>query len=145
MKHEQINSDSGFSSMDSVVEHIKNKKWKKALLILEREIDQSTSDPRAYFFAGLAYTATKKLEKGIQVLKEAIRLKPDYASAYAALSSIHIKMGDFDAAMETFNNQKVSESSNDRKPAESDGESTNGNENGSEKAPSGTSETSTIH
>ncbi|MBF0545860.1 MAG: hypothetical protein HQM08_15560 [Candidatus Riflebacteria bacterium] len=120
--------DSG--EIDLVLGHLKAKRWKKALIILEKVISESYPEARTFFLAGLAYIEINDLEKGIKALNEAIRLKPDHTGAHAALSSIHLQRGDIEAAMESYKKLKLLEpvQTKETEPPPTDEEETTGKE-----------------
>lgn len=59
-------------------------------------------DPRFYYSKGLAFKALKQYAEAINVFKEAINLKADFAPAYNAIAGIYLIQGDYDNAVEYY-------------------------------------------
>ncbi len=71
---------------------------KELLLALKHDPE----NPDAHYTLGFLFQGRRDLEKSIHHLKEAIRLRPDFADAYNNLGTVHLEQGRYDDAIAAF-------------------------------------------
>jgi type IV pilus assembly protein PilF len=74
--------------------------------LLEAE-KYTQENPKIYYYLAIAYFGKGYSEKAIEACEKAVRLKPDYSSAYNFLGTLYYSRGQYDQAIAAFDSALV--------------------------------------
>ena len=90
------------ASIDSVRQHIRERKFAEASDILDRIFAENPDFPPAYLCMGMVYAAKAEYDQAIEYFEGALHLKKDMPVALMLLGGVYAKKGMFDKALEKF-------------------------------------------
>jgi tetratricopeptide (TPR) repeat protein len=80
--------------------HAQNKRWDKAIPLLEKSLTVAPDDAETRMRLAEAYAAEHRYEKACQHLEKVLEITPDSAAAVRALGAICVRQQDYDRAIE---------------------------------------------
>lgn len=85
-----------------IATHSRNKVWRSELSLWEDVMTKSTGNARAHAIVGAELVERGGIDRAIELLQEAIRLKPDYADAIICLGNAYMNKGMLEEGYQQF-------------------------------------------
>ena len=84
------------NNISKITELLDNKKYKKAIFLLKKEIDKNELNAELYNLLGYAYRNISNFDLSIESYKKALDINPNHLGAHNYIGITYLKIGNID-------------------------------------------------
>ena len=88
------------NNISTITKLLDNKKYKKAILLLKKEIDKNELNAELYNLLGFAYRNSSNFDLSIESYKKALAIDPNHLGAHNYIGITYIKIGNVDKSID---------------------------------------------